>query len=67
MIELAAPLALLLLPLPVLVFWLAPPHKQRMPALRLPFFHRYLAAAGVAPSDGAQVVARPLWVVTAAM
>jgi len=61
-IELAAPLALLLLPLPVLVFWLAPPHKQRMPALRLPFFHRYLAAAGVTPSDGAQVVARPLWV-----
>ncbi len=61
MIELAAPLALLCLPLPLLVMWLAPAHKRRMPALRLPFFQRYVAAAGITPSDGAQVAARPLW------
>jgi len=58
MIELAAPLALLLLPLPLLVMWLAPAHKRQMPALRLPFFQRYVAAAGVTPGDGAQVTPR---------
>lgn len=58
MIELAAPWALLLLPVPLLVHWLVPAYKRRMAALRLPFFQRYVQAAGVEPAEGAQVISR---------
>ncbi|NRB56173.1 MAG: VWA domain-containing protein [Salinicola sp.] len=58
MIELAAPWILLLLPLPLLVHWLVPAYKRRMAALRLPFFQRYVQAAGIAPAAGAQVMSR---------
>ncbi|WP_110656534.1 VWA domain-containing protein [Salinicola halimionae] len=65
MIELATPLALLLLPLPLLIHWLVPARKRRMSALRMPFFRRYVEAAGVTPAEGAQVVTRSkmLWLV----
>ncbi|WP_223160938.1 VWA domain-containing protein [Salinicola aestuarinus] len=58
MLELAAPWALVLLPLPLLVHWLAPAHRRRTTALRLPFFQRYIAAAGVTPAAGARVLTR---------
>lgn len=58
MIEFAAPLALLLLPLPLLIVWLVPAYKRRLPALRLPFFHRYVAVAEITPGDGAQITRR---------
>ena len=61
MLSFAAPFVLLLLPAPVLVWWLAPPHKQQAPALRVPFFHRIVSAAGQRPSQGAVVQRRGKW------
>ena len=58
MIGLAAPWALLLLPLPVLVWWLLPPHRERVPAVRFPFFRLIVEAAGAEPRAGAVVLAR---------
>ncbi|MBE3639681.1 VWA domain-containing protein [Mangrovicoccus algicola] len=58
MITLAAPWALLLLPLPVIVHRLAPPRRERVPALRFPFFRRLVAAAGAEAREGAVVLTR---------
>ena len=58
MITLAMPLVLLLLPLPLLVWRLAPPHRERVPALRFPFFRRIAAVAGTTPGPRAVVMAR---------
>jgi Ca-activated chloride channel family protein len=57
-ITLAAPWALLLLPLPYLVWRFLPPHRERVPALRFPFFRRIIDTAGVAPGPGAVVLTR---------
>ncbi|MBS8267904.1 VWA domain-containing protein [Halomonas sp.] len=54
MIELATPWALALLPLPLLAYWLLPAHRQRLAALRLPFFQRLVEAAGVSVPRGRQ-------------
>ncbi len=61
MLELDYPLALLALPLPFLVWWLAPPHRERVSALRIPFFQGIVAAAGAEAQSGA-VVMRRRWV-----
>ncbi|MDF2233607.1 VWA domain-containing protein [Albimonas sp. CAU 1670] len=58
MISLAEPWALLLLPAPLLVWLLAPPHRAPSPALRVPFFRRVARAAGAQPRRGASVRAR---------
>lgn len=58
MLELAHPLALLALPLPVLVWWLLPPHRERASALRVPFFDEVVAAAGADARSGAVVMRR---------
>lgn len=58
MISLAAPWWLLLLPLPYLVWRFVPPHRERVPALRFPFFRRIIDTAGVAPGPGAVVLTR---------
>ncbi|MGQ7245795.1 VWA domain-containing protein [Halomonas sp. V046] len=58
MIELALPLALLLVPLPLLVLWLVPAHREHLIALRLPFFQRLVEAAGVKAASGAEVPRR---------
>jgi Ca-activated chloride channel family protein len=55
-LELAHPAALLLLPLPLLVWWLSPPHRERVSALRVPFFDQVVAAAGAEARAGAVVV-----------
>ncbi|WP_353472513.1 VWA domain-containing protein [Salipiger sp. H15] len=60
MISLAAPWLLLLLPLPLLVRWLVPPHRERESALRFPFFRRMTEAAGAEPRAGAVVLSRPV-------
>ncbi|MBE9635480.1 VWA domain-containing protein [Salipiger mangrovisoli] len=60
MISLAAPWLLLLLPLPLLVRWLVPPHRERESALRFPFFRRMAEAAGAEPRAGAVVLSRPM-------
>lgn len=58
MISLSLPWALLLLPLPLLVWRLVPPHRTREEALRFPFFRRVVAAAGAEPKPGATVLRR---------
>ena len=58
MISLAAPWALLMAPCPLAIWWLFPARQERVPALRLPFFRRIVAATGVAPRPGATVLSR---------
>lgn len=58
MISWGLPWALLLLPLPIVVWLLLPPRRERLPALRFPFFRRITAAAGAEPRTGAVVLAR---------
>ncbi|WP_424968248.1 VWA domain-containing protein [Dinoroseobacter sp. S375] len=54
----ATPWILLMLPLPLLVWWLVPPHRERTAALRIPFFRSVTAATGARAADGARVLAR---------
>ncbi len=58
MIEFAHPWALVLLPLPVLVWWLAPVRREVVQALRVPFFRAFAEASGAAPRAGAVVLRR---------
>ncbi|WP_424929268.1 VWA domain-containing protein [Amaricoccus tamworthensis] len=66
MMSLNAPFALVLLPLPLLVMWLVPPRRERVPALRFPFFRRIVDAAGAESGPGAIVMARTRLQLTAA-
>jgi len=54
--EFAFPLAFLLLPL--LALWLLPPQRDRVSALRVPFFTRIVAAAGAEARAGAVIKRR---------
>lgn len=58
MISFAFPWAFLALPLPLLVLWLVPAHKEQVPALRFPFFRRITRTAGSTPGPGAVVLSR---------
>ena len=58
MLSLAAPLALLLLPLPWLVWRFAPPHRETVAALRIPFFREITRAARAEPRAGSAVLSR---------
>lgn len=58
MISLAWPWALTLLPLPILVGLLVPPHRERTPALRFPFFRKILSSAGVEGRSGSVILRR---------
>jgi Ca-activated chloride channel family protein len=52
--------AFALLPLPLLVWWLLPPYRERTRAVRVPFFEEAAAATGLEPTQGA-VIRRPNW------
>lgn len=67
MITLSTPPALILLPLPMLIWWLVPPHRQSVSAYRLPFFRRIISAAGATAQSGAMVVSRVPLQTTAAV
>jgi Ca-activated chloride channel family protein len=56
MLDLAFPLALLALPLPLLVLWLVPARREVVEAVRLPFFEA--ASAGLEKGEGAVVLPR---------
>ena len=58
MITLGLPFALGLLPLPWLIWRLMPPVREKVTALRFPFFRRIAEAAGADPREGAVVLAR---------
>ena len=61
MLELAYPLALAALPLPIFAWWLLPPHRERVSALRMPFFKEIVETAGAEAQSGA-VVMRRRWI-----
>lgn len=58
MYELALPWLLLALPLPIFAWWLLPPHRETSASIRLPFFDKVAAAAGVTPTEGSAVAQR---------
>ncbi|NEK18572.1 vWA domain-containing protein [Rhizobium leguminosarum] len=60
MYQLDLPWLLLVLPLPVLVWWLLPAHRETSASVRLPFFSQVAEAAGVRPTKGS-VVTRRTW------
>lgn len=55
MLQFELPWAFILLPLPVLVFWLTPEFRDTGQALRAPFFQRLVALSGHKPQPGAVV------------
>jgi Ca-activated chloride channel family protein len=59
MLELAFPWGLLALPLPLLVLWLAPPRREVVQAVRVPFFEA--TSAGLDKGEGAVVLPRSRW------
>lgn len=61
MLEFAFPWALLALPLPLLAWWLLPPHRQKVSALRVPFFEMVVSAAGTEARSGAVVMRRRIF------
>src|SRR5262245_6763480 len=58
--QLEFPWLLLLLPLPVFVWWLMPPHREEVASVRFAFFDEIARAAGLSPAPGA-VVPRTSW------
>ena len=58
MLELAYPLALVALPAPVVVWWLWPAHRERVTALRVPFFSELVQATGIEAQSGAVILSR---------
>ncbi|MFS8115221.1 VWA domain-containing protein [Rhizobium jaguaris] len=58
MYQLDLPWLLFLLPVPLLVRWLLPPHRQTSASVRLPFFEQVAKAAGVRPTEGSIVIRR---------
>ncbi|WP_264875513.1 vWA domain-containing protein [Vibrio agarivorans] len=59
-IELTYPYWLLALPLPALMFWLAPVYRTKQVAIKVPFFQQLIAATGDKPSEGASEL-KPQW------
>ena len=55
MLSFAAPFAFVIMPLPLLVWYFAPPYRETAQALRVPFFQSIAAAAGQTPSSGSLV------------
>ena len=60
MYRLEYPWLLVLLPLPLLIYWLLPPYKEEQDSLRLPFFHYISSTLGITPRPGA-VIPRTNW------
>lgn len=61
MLTLAYPWLLLLLPLPALVWWLTPAHREPRQGLVVPFLSRLAEQSGQRPAEGA-VIMRGGWV-----
>ena len=60
MYKLEYPWLLVLLPLPLLVYWLLPAYKEEQDSLRLTFFDYISSSLGLTPQPGA-VVPRTNW------
>jgi Ca-activated chloride channel family protein len=57
----AYPWLILLLPLPLVVYFLLPRHREKRPALRVPFFARLVDISGASPKAGTVVGRRGFW------
>jgi Ca-activated chloride channel family protein len=60
MYRLEYPWLLVLLPLPLLIYWLMPPYKEEQDSLRLTFFHYISSSLGLTPQPGA-IIPRTNW------
>ena len=60
MLQFDYPWAFILLPLPLLVFWLSGAYRDRGEALRTPFFQRLVTLTGQQPRSGAVVIRKNL-------
>ncbi|WP_417672105.1 VWA domain-containing protein [Roseibium sp.] len=58
MIELSFPWAVILLPVPLLLWAFLPPHREKVTALRSPFFAKVAEAAGADPRPGSVILSR---------
>jgi Ca-activated chloride channel family protein len=61
MLEFDYPWLFLLLPVPFVVWWLAPPYKERREAIRTPFFDQLAELTDKPPASGA-VIQRRSWI-----
>ena len=61
MLQFDLPLTFLLLPLPLLLYWLLPQYRDRGEAVRAPFFSRLVRLTGMTPSSGAVVLRKNTW------
>jgi len=66
-LEFAFPWAFVLLPAPLLVYWLLPPHRERVSALRVPFFQDLISAADTEARSGAVVLRKKFFQLTVMM
>ncbi|MEX0339366.1 MAG: VWA domain-containing protein [Arenibacterium sp.] len=67
MLLLAEPWALALLPLPWVVWRFAPPHRESVSAIRIPFFRKVTSAADLEARTGAAVLSRSRFQMIAAI
>lgn len=58
MIEFSLPWFFLLLPLPIIIYWLSPAYKESQESVRVPFFQRLVELTGETPQKGAVVASR---------
>ena len=61
MLSFAYPWLALLLPAPVLVYWLLPAYETKRPAIRVPFFAALAQLSGAQPREGASISRRGVW------
>src|ERR1700761_6763572 len=61
MLTLAYPWLLVLIPLPLLVAWLAPKHREKRQGLIVPFLDRLAEQTGESPSTGGTVLQAGWW------
>jgi len=61
MFEFAFPWLFVLLPLPLLVYWLTPAYQESQNSIRVPFFQRLVALTGQQPRKGAVILQRVLF------
>ncbi|WP_029065494.1 VWA domain-containing protein [Labrenzia sp. DG1229] len=60
MFEFELPIVLLMLPLPLAVYFLLPSYKERVSSVRFPFFRNLASAAGQKPTPGSVVISRTM-------
>jgi len=60
-IEFAHPWYFLLLPLPLLVYWLVPAYRSRESAIKVPFFSQILEALNETPREAAGLLTSQWW------